>query len=334
VPVTISRVLDAADVALWHDVEARSVPIDQPGLVADPLEETLGHFLDDRTVDRTLMFLARDGDVVVGHAMVTLQLLDNLDNAMVHVTVVPEHRSGGIGRSIATFAIDVARAEGRSRAMGFVACPLDAESPGMGLAASLGARRANENLRRELDLTGLGDDALVALAREHVGDHAGGYEVVTWVDTAPDQLVDGAARLMSRMSTDAPQGDSSWEPERWDAGRYRELERSAMGRGRRRLVAGAVASATGELVAYSDIGVSLVQPAIAYQWDTVVDPAHRGNRLGLAIKIENLRQLRRSSPASARLETWNAASNSFMVAVNDALGFRPVQRTTLWQLDL
>jgi GNAT superfamily N-acetyltransferase len=334
VTLTISQVVDVAGVERWQGVEEQSVPVDHPGLLADPLEEAVSLFSDLRRAERVVMFVAHDGDEVVGNAMAEFPLLDNLENAMVHLTVAPEKRGRGIGRTLANHLLDVVRAEGRTRAMGFVASPMDTEGPGLALAVSLGATRANENFRRELHLRHLDDATLAALAHDHVGTHADGYRVVTWVDRAPNELVDGAARLMARMSTDAPQGDSAWEPEAWDAARYREGEADVGRKRRRRFVAGAVEVATGELVAYTDIGVSTIRPLIAYQWDTVVDPAHRGHRLGLAIKVENLRRLRRESPESSRVETWNAASNTFMVAVNDALDFRPVERTTHWQLDL
>jgi GNAT superfamily N-acetyltransferase len=334
VTVTISKVSDLADVEEWQRVEELSVPVDHPGLLADPVEEAISLFRGDGRADRAVMFIVRDGSEVVGNEMVSFPLLDNLESAMVHVTVAPDHRRRGIGRTLATHLFDVARAEGRSRAMGFVASPMDTEGPGLALVTSLGAKRVNENLRRELDLRGQVDRALAALVGDRVGSRADGYHVVTWVDRAPDELVDGAARLMGRMSTDAPQGDSTWEPEAWDAARYRDSEAVVASRRRRRFVAGAVDDTTGELVAYTDIGVSMIRPTVAYQWDTVVDPDHRGHRLGLAIKVENLRQLRGASPESERMETWNAASNSFMIAVNDALGFRPVERTTHWELGL
>lgn len=330
----IEQVVDAAGVEQWHDVEEQSVPVDQVGLLADPLEEAMSLFSNQARTERHVMFIARDGDDVVGNAMVSFPLLDNTDNAMVHLTVVPERRRQGFGRALVTHLFDVARTEGRSRGMGFVASPMDADGPGLEFATNLGATRANENHRRELDLRRIDDGQLDDLARDRVGQRASGYHVVTWVDRAPDELVEGAARLMARMSTDAPQGDSAWEPEAWDADRYRDTEAQSASARRQRFVAGAVDAVTQELVAYTDIGVSTIRRTIAYQWDTVVAPEHRGHRLGLVIKIENVRQLRRASAASERLETWNAASNTFMVSVNDALGFRPVERTTHLQLDL
>ena len=257
--LSITEVASVPDVEQWQLVEERSIPFDHPGLIADPIEEALTRLTEHQRVDRSTMFIARDGDAVVGNAMVTLPLLDNLTNAHVHLTVLPELRRRGIGRALVRHVLDVARAEGRTTAMGFVTSPMDAEGPGQALMRSLGATRANENLRREADLSRLNGPGLDALLRDRVGGHADEYRVVTWIDRAPDALVDGAARLMGRMSTDAPQGDSSWEPEAWDAARYRESEASVARRQRRRFVAGAI-DATDALVAYSDIGARSFDP--------------------------------------------------------------------------
>jgi hypothetical protein len=65
-----------------------------------------------------------------------------------------------------------------------------------------------------------------------------------------------------------------------------------------------------------------------------VEGEHRGHRLGLLVKAENLRMLRRHFPDTMTVTTWNAVSNRHMIAVNEALGFRPVERYQAWQLSL
>ena len=65
--------------------------------------------------------------------------------------------------------------------------------------------------------------------REHPPGPGGsvpdGYRVVQWVDAAPDDLLDGVAYLLGRMTVDAPMGDMDYAPEKWDAERYREMWR-------------------------------------------------------------------------------------------------------------
>jgi hypothetical protein len=87
-------------------------------------------------------------------------------------------------------------------------------------------------------------------------------------------------------------------------------------------------------VGYTDIGVNVEQPRVGYQWDTIVLAEHRGHRLGLLLKLANLELLVRTAPGVELVNTWNAEINSHMIAVNEALGFRPVDRWREWQLDL
>lgn len=79
--------------------------------------------------------------------------------------------------------------------------------------------------------------------------------------------------------------------------------------------------------------MSRAQPEIAYQWATIVESAHRGHRLGMLLKAASLQLLLRELPAARTLNTWNAAVNSQMISINEALGFQPVERWTEWQLD-
>ena len=84
--------------------------------------------------------------------------------------------------------------------------------------------------------------------------------------------------------------------------------------------------ASGQVVAYTDVATTVHEPGKAYQWGTLVRRDARGHRLGLALKVANLRLLQRARPDVRRLTTWNAEVNSHMVGVNERLGFVPVAR--------
>jgi RimJ/RimL family protein N-acetyltransferase len=116
----------------------------------------------------------------------------------------------------------------------------------------------------------------------------------------------------------------------WDVARLRAHERQAADQDRTVLTAVAIAPG-GRLVGHSQIGVPGHEAGVAYQWDTLVLTGHRGHRLGLALKVANLRTLLDRFPDRHRLTTYNAEQNGPMVAVNDALGFRPVEYLEEWQ---
>jgi hypothetical protein len=73
-------------------------------------------------------------------------------------------------------------------------------------------------------------------------------------------------------------------------------------------------------------------PTWAHQEMTAVDRPHRGHRLGLLTKVAMLDLLAGREPQLARVETWNGETNAHMVAINEALGYRPVARKDFWVL--
>jgi hypothetical protein len=77
-----------------------------------------------------------------------------------------------------------------------------------------------------------------------------------------------------------------------------------------------------------------VRDGFAHQGDTIVDPAHRGRRLGLRIKLANLELLVREHPEVRAIDTFNADDNRWMIAVNEAMGFVPIQHVEDWELDV
>ena len=65
---------------------------------------------------------------------------------------------------------------------------------------------------------------------------------------------------------------------------------------------------------------------VAWQWQTIVLPEHRGHRLGMLVKVANLDHLRAHEPAVTVIHTGNADSNAPMLRVNVAMGFVPVRQ--------
>lgn len=299
------------------------------GLPADPIDEQVP-LLDGqpRAGRLTRLYVGRTADgVPVGTLTLTLPLLDNLVTANVDGSVHPDHLRQGLGRALLHHAIDLVRAEGRSRL--FLEAPWRPDGspgPAFGFLREAGARPVLDDLRRILDLRAHPPGPLPAVPD--------GYRLEQWLDTAPAALVDGCAYLMGRMTLDAPMGEMDYEQERWDAERYRAAERDAMGRGRLRVSSAVIHEPSGAVAGITDIGLNRKRPEVAYQWDTIVDPEHRGRRLGLLLKAANHRFLLEHVPTVRWINTWNAASNTFMIAVNEALGFEVAERWSEWQLDL
>ena len=268
-----------------------------------------------------------NGRVVVAGRLGT-PLLDNLDRADLSVDVVPDERRRGFGTAMLRRLEQEARERGRTLLNAEASWPYAAGSDGNGqagreFARSLGYALALGDVKRILRLPvpgGLLDD----LAAEAAPHHAA-YTLRSWVGPVPDALLDGWAALTATLETEAPTGDLEVEPEHIDAAVVREAEALVARQGRRKFNTVAL-DETGAVVAYTDIATTAHEPDRAYQWGTLVRRDARGHRLGLAVKVANLRLLQASCPDLRRLTTYNAEVNPHMVAVNDRLGFVPVAR--------
>jgi GNAT superfamily N-acetyltransferase len=330
------HVTDQTELQRWWQIDDATMSADHVALPADPIEELVPALSGPIAGYGIELWLAMSGGRDIGCAKLTMPLHDNLDNADIDIAIHPEHRSQGLGRRLAEAMLARVRALGRVTVTAEVSSPLGEDclrSHGARLAQRFGAAPALTEKRRLLDLTGVDTGALEALQAD-AASHASGYVLMQWVDRVPDSDVDDFAALMVAMSTDAPTGELVSEPEVWDAVRYRAKEDSAVARARKRIGTAARDTATGRLVGFTDLGVSVVRPEVGYQWDTIVRSDHRGHRLGLLLKLTNLRQLREVMPATRYVNTWNADTNAPMVAVNDALGFRAVETMQEWQLHL
>ena len=320
---------DDAALDAWHHVYALAERHDLgAAATAWQVEELRVLMQDTGSRARSFGWTAVLDGSAVGAAWMRTPLLDNLELAEVAVHVHPDHRRRGTGSTLLALLESEARARGRRVLMGLASWAHDAGPAGSGASGPEFARAAGFDLaltevQRELRLpveesvlAGLADDA----ARAHPA-----YTLRSWSGPVPDDLLEGWARLTSTLVTEAPTGDLEVEQEAASTDAVREQEAVIERQGRTKYNTVAL-SATGEVVAYSDLATTIHEPGRAYQWGTLVDPAHRGHRLGVAVKVANLQLLQRERPDVRRLTTYNAEVNSHMIGVNEAMGFRPVAR--------
>jgi len=326
-----------ADVEALYRVEEAARTVDVPDFPARTLREEQLNRRHPSPGGAPRHFLAVIGDEPVGHLGLDLPQLDNTHLLEVDLTVHPDHRRRGIGRELYQFAVDYARKHDRNVLIGQYVTSREADpeaSPGhAAFAAAMGATAALPEVRRRLDLEKVDADAW-ADQLAAAWTRAEGYTGISWVGDAADDVVAEVARLEGRMVIDAPMGDLILEQEKYDADRIRDIEKSLRLRGRRHYHAAVRHDATGVLAAWTMIAFDADTTTHAWQQTTIVDPDHRGHRLGTIVKIENLYLTRRHEPALRYINTWNAASNRHMIAINEALGFRVMDAWVTWQHEL
>ena len=170
------------------------------------------------------------------------------------------------------------------------------------------------------------------LAAEIAPRHAD-YRLEAWQDALPEPFVEGYCRLGEAFNEEAPLGDLDLGAEVWSPGRVAERDARFIATGRRQLGVLAYA-ADGTCVATTELFVNEVASWRALQGGTLVLPGHRGHRLGLALKLVNLRAVRERFPDCGYAFTVVAGVNAPMNAVNETLGFRDVERALEMQLRL
>ncbi|MBN6054669.1 GNAT family N-acetyltransferase, partial [Nonomuraea sp. RK-328] len=238
--------------------------------------------------------------------------------------VRPDRRGRGIATRLLEEAAGRARANGRS--LLFTETP--AEGLGARFAVAHGFTVSVAEARRTLDLR-TADWAAFLRMRPQVE----GYEVELWTGpTAPERQADlGAA--MGGMN-DAP-ADASVEHSRFDAERVREREEQMVPSGLDCYTAMARRASDGAPAGFTRIFLDADrQDGWALQADTAVLGPHRGHRLGLLLKLANLQRLREHEPQVERVITWNATSNTHMLAINEAMGFTLLDEWNTWRLTI
>ncbi len=292
---------------------------------------------------------ADDGaDNVVGIGRLVLPLLDNTHYCQASIIVRPDARGQGIGSALAATILDRARAEGRrvlvtstgsvpavetsepdavevGEQLGFI----DGSHPAARFLLGSGFRPEQLELHSVLDLP-VDAEGLARLHDEAIA-YADDYDLITFEDTCPDEHIDGFADLAVAMSTDMPHAEIDVEAQTWDAARIRHQERRRMAAGVRALTVAAQHLPSGRLVGYSTLLHDPTHPAAANQEDTLVLHEHRGHRLGMLLKVLNLRRAQQVWPSVERIHTWNARENDPMLGINFALGFRVVGTESAWQ---
>jgi GNAT superfamily N-acetyltransferase len=273
---------------------------------------------------------ARDPEgSVTGWYRLELPELENLDQADLLLMVHPARRRHGLGRALLEHAAARAAEHGRFVLNAQTRCGSDGDP----FARAMGAEPGLVDLQRVMDVRAMSDEQLARL-RETAEQAAAGYSLVTWTGLVPEDFLEQAAALFAALN-DAPH-DPHIAPAVWDARRVRERVNGLRPHyGLRTYSIAAVQADTGEPAALTEVAEDPADPGWGHQMLTGVTREHRGHRLGLLVKTAMVEWLRAAEPALERIQTWNAESNRYMIAVNEALGYTILGQPGIsWRLEV
>ena len=270
-------------------------------------------------------FLATEDGCPVGLAEWHVSFYDNLKLAWLTVEVHPGHRRRGHGSALLDALVERTRSAGRS------SVGIDGwdSATTRAFAARHGFDVKSVEVNRRQLLAEV-DPALVDRLHDEAAAAAAAYELVRCPPRTPEDQLEAMATMVASIN-DAPLDDLEIEDEVFTADRVRAYEHAQAARGClvHRLVARH--RGTGELAGETVVVVDLERPHLAEQHDTSVVRAHRGHRLGMLLKTGMLQWLREEQPQVASIDTWNAASNRFMIGVNEKLGYRVMGEALAFQ---
>lgn len=239
--------------------------------------------------------------IAIGWAQ--LEVRDTVDNrhlASFDIGVRPEHRRRGIGSQLLRRCAEGARDSGRTKLNGWAS----AASPGdCFLAASGGAFVFLARLSR-CPVAGLDRDQLLEWSERRAG-----YTILTWDAPTPEDHVEAYARVLDVMNT-APLQDLDREAEVFTAELLRGRERVMLDRKGEKWVSVARHDQSGRIVGLSELFFDGFRSGRVGQGNTGVEPAHRGQGLGRALKAVNALRLLEERPGAEFIETFNQDGNA------------------------
>ncbi len=303
--------------------------------------------------ERQVILVAKLGGEIIGTVDIALPLADDLELAEFTLDILPEFQGQGVGRQLLEAAEHFARDEGRHTIL------IDTNHPGSTLEDSAAgqlipgtgpgfvpmnsrevefARHTGYTLQHIEQFSSCAlplDSKLVAeLEAEAEEANAGRYRLHHWTDRCPESLLEAVVALENGAGEDGMPGSEADAGMVLDAAMLREAEAVAIAQGRRTVVTAVEHIASGTLAGLTTISVLALRPDVVFQDDTVVLQAHRGNKLGLLIKVANMVRLSEQFPDARVLYTWNAPENRYLLTVNQQLGFTTAGVTGIWQKEL
>jgi GNAT superfamily N-acetyltransferase len=315
---------DDSAMAQQYAVVAASQRLGRPFYTPQPQASSIADLRHDDPGERCDLWGLYVGPDMVGTVTLWLPLHDNTDTVWLQLDVHPDHRGRGYGGLAGAAVVDFARDLGRTRVVTTARYPADrpVDHPYRRFAEQHAFRLGSLDVNRRLPLP-VPAPVLSGLAERARAAYLPAYRIETFT-RVPDALLAPLCACMSRVESDAPSGELEWEEEALTPERLRGFAELDEHVGRLRITSVAREAESGEVVGYTELFI-IGGTTKALQSGTFVVSEHRGHRLGLGLKVANLVALQTYRPDAVEIFSINNAENTWMVAVNEELGFEPVE---------
>lgn len=260
---------------------------------------------------------AFEGEGLIGFAS-SSTARDTPDTSWVNVCVLPQRQLRGVGtRLVQAVEEESPRRVNRFVASAYRATETEVQGLVRGFAQALGYTVATTETVVELDL------AAAHLRRVQPPD---GYTVSTYLNGVPDHLRTQVGVLKGLVDAEAPNGELEWQPTPVSPEEYQE-ELSLWRKQGRTAIEAIALDNEGVVAAWTCLVVAAVPERPGQVEGTLVLAEHRGQRLGAIVKVASLLAAREHG--AVRVRTSSDDQNVWMRAINDELGFVPVESEIL-----
>jgi mycothiol synthase len=251
---------------------------------------------------------------------------DNLNIRDLSIEVDPEHRRRGLGKKLLATAVEACAA-----ADGLVlqAWTMSRVPSGAAFAEHIGAKPGLRMRDSQLDLRTVDRE----LIRTWGAIEPAGYHIEFIDGETPDRLIDNVVTAIRAINT-MPREDLQVEDWKITTETIREWERITRTRGQEHRMAVVIEQSTGASAAFTEIFFDPRVPSVLYQGGTATIPEHRGKGIGKWVKARMAQRVLDELPEARYIRTGNAGTNAAMLAINVAMGFKPVWESVIWQIPL
>ncbi|MBA2609537.1 MAG: GNAT family N-acetyltransferase [Actinobacteria bacterium] len=268
---------------------------------------------------------------IVGAGFIGLGRTDeNRHLANFDIHVLPARRREGLGTALLREIVDVAEADERTVLGSGTVQHHEAEKflAAMTMTQKMLDRRSRCYINKVPQE--LLDDWI---ANGEAKASAAGYSLLFFPSPIPDGYREGFLDVLRTMN-DAPRDDLDMEDWVMTEERLADRERRQAASGDLEWLMVVRHDETGEFVSFTGLEWHPSVPQLLWQGGTAVKPAHRGHAIGRWIKASMMQKVRTEQSEAEFIDTWNAGSNKWMLAINDDLGFSPYLWYTDWQAPL